>query len=310
MLFLSDDDVRQVLSMDDAIEAVTTAFVEAADPASSNFLRRRMYLDTTRFNILGGALASTRRAAVKVYAGGGEFWVMLFDEKGRLLATISSRFASLYRTGAATGVATQWLSRKDSVTLGILGTGVQATAQVEAIARVRPLQQVRAWSPTPEHVAAFASRMSEVIGVEVVAAAGPQEAVRDMDVVVTATKSFNPVLEGSWLAPGAHVNLMGANQIHRREAHESVFARSDLVTVDDREQAGMESGDILAAIDAKIIRWHDVVELHEVVGGRIEGRSSAEQVTLFKSLGVGIWDVAISSMIYDRAKAQGLGTEH
>lgn len=307
MLVLTEDDVRRAVSLADTVEAVTTAFAQTATRGTGNLLRRRMYSGTTRLNVLGGVLGGGR-LAVKAYTGGPDFGVLLFEADGSLLAFVQARLLSLYRTAGATAAATRILARSDATHVAVLGTGWQARAQLQAVALVRDVTQVRAWSPTVAHVRVFAEEMHEHVGVPVEVAGSAHEAVEGADVVVVATKASLPVVQADMIAPGMHLNLIGANQAQRREASPAVLGACDVISVDDVAQAHTEAGDLLAAVDAKVITWNDVVEFGDIVTGVVPGRTDAQQVTLFKSLGVGIEDVAVTSLAYDRARELGLGT--
>ena len=265
MLVLSEDDVASLLDVPAAIEAVDGAFRDLGTAGSVTEPRRRLYLGATRLNLMSGALATVGRVAVKAYTRGPSSAVLLFDDAGELLAIIQSRFLSLCRTGAATGVATRWLAREDARRVGMIGVGHQAVAQLQAVAAVRPIDTVRVWGPTPTKAAAFAARMQAELDLEVVVAESAERAVAGADVVVTATSAAEPVLDGGWLAPGVHVNAIGANQAHRRELAVSVFDRAELVVVDDLAQARLEAGSLGAAVDAGSLRWEDVRALADLV---------------------------------------------
>jgi ornithine cyclodeaminase/alanine dehydrogenase-like protein (mu-crystallin family) len=209
--------------------------------------------------------------------------ILLFKpETGEPIAIMDGRLITEMRTAAASAVATQHLARPDSSVLAILGSGVQARSHLEALRLVRPFSEVRVWSP--RHAQAFAERH------DVRAVATPAEAVRGADVVVVATSSQTAVLRGSWLSPGAHVNAVGATRPEWRELDDELMARASLF-VDSREAARQESGDVMAATGK-------VTEIGEVVAGVVPGRSSPDEITLFKSVGVGVEDVATAALVY------------
>ncbi|MPZ73899.1 MAG: ornithine cyclodeaminase family protein [Nitriliruptorales bacterium] len=302
VLVITEADVEAVLPLTAALEAVELVF--AADPESTDTLpRRRLFLGSTRLNVLGGAWAAPGRLAVKAYTRNDQSCVVLFDGSGDFLAVIEGKALSRARTAAATGVATRWLSRSDSRCAAILGTGWQATAQLQAVCAVRPIDDVQVWSPTAAHRSRFAEEMGALLGVDVTATATAVEAVEGADIVVTATKARDPVLAGAWLRPGTHVNLVGANQKANREADDAVVSSGAVVVVDDVAQAEAEAGEFHSAIRAGVLRWADVSELRDIVGGRAAGRTNAEQITVFKSLGIGLEDVAVASIVYDRVTA-------
>jgi ornithine cyclodeaminase/alanine dehydrogenase-like protein (mu-crystallin family) len=202
------------------------------------------------------------------------------------------------RTAAVSGLATRLLAREDARELALLGAGVQAASHLEAMRIVRPIERVRVWSRTPER----AQRFAREHGVEAVATA--EEAVRGADVVVTATAAREPVLRREWLAPGAHVNSVGYVGAAGRELDTATVAEAALY-VDRRESAFAESGNVLLA---GVPPEHVVGELGELVLGRVPGRRSPEQLTLFESLGLAVEDVAAARLAVERARAEGAGT--
>ncbi len=216
--------------------------------------------------------------------------VLLFEPAtGEPLVVMDGRLITELRTGAVSAAATRSLSRPDSSILAILGSGVQARSHLEALQLVRPFREIRVWSP--RNAAAFAERF------EVRLARSAEDAVRGADVVVVATTSRTPVLSGEWLSPGVHVNAVGAPRPGWRELDDNVLRRAKLY-VESREAASRESGDVIAAGDI-------FAELGEVIGGARPGRQSAEEITLFKSVGVAVEDIASAELVYREAQAAG-----
>lgn len=215
--------------------------------------------------------------------------VLFRPETGEPLALMDGRLITEMRTAAASAVATKHLARSDASVLAIVGSGVQAGSHLEALRSVRRFSEVRVWSP--RNAGAFAERH------HVTAAGSAEEAVRGADVVVVAVSSKTPVLEGRWLAPGAHVNAIGAIGPGWRELDDEVVTRAR-VWVDSREAAGKESADVVAARDV-------VGEIGEVVGGTKPGRQSASEITLFKSVGVAVEDVVSAALVYQAHQQSG-----
>jgi ornithine cyclodeaminase/alanine dehydrogenase-like protein (mu-crystallin family) len=212
--------------------------------------------------------------------------ILLFEpETGEPLVTMDGRLITEVRTAAVSAVATNHLARAAASVLAIIGSGMQARSHLEALRLVREFREVRVWSP--RRAAAFA----EEHGID--AAASAEEAVRGADVVVTATTSPTPVLSGEWLSPGAHINAVGAPRPDWRELDDEVLRRAK-VYVDSREAAMKESGDVIAAREV-------LAEIGEVISGAEQGRRSAEEVTLFKSLGLAVEDVATAELVYRNA---------
>jgi alanine dehydrogenase len=234
--------------------------------------------------------------------------VLLFEaEEGRLLAILDATEITAIRTAAVSGLATRLLARDDARTLAILGAGTQARTHLAAVLAVRNIDEVRVFSRTSEKTRAFAERESKKHGVRLTASASAEEAVRGADVVCTTTSSKTPVLIGEWLAPGAHVNAAGASVAADRELDGPAVARSRLF-VDRRESALAEAGDfLLARAEGLVADDHIVGELGEIVLGRVRGRTSPSEITLFKSVGIAVEDVAAAHEIHRRAAAEGVG---
>jgi len=217
--------------------------------------------------------------------------VMFKAETGEPLAVLDGRLITEMRTAAASAVATQRLARADASVLAILGSGVQAKSHLAALRHVRSFEEVRVWSP--RNAPAFAQRHG------VKAAVTAADAVRGADVVVVAASSTTPILQGRWLSPGTHVNAIGATRPDWRELDDDLVTKAR-VFVDSREAALRESGDVIAARS-------EVTEIGSVVAGAAPGRRNAEEITLFKSVGVAVEDVAAAALVLG-ARGSGLGT--
>jgi ornithine cyclodeaminase len=235
--------------------------------------------------------------------------VLLFEGgRGRLLAVMDATAITAIRTAAVSGLATSRLAREDAGDLAILGTGVQARTHLEAMRLARPLRRVRAFGRDPGRVRAFVADAAKRCGLEVEPAATAREAVEGADIVCTVTSSSEPVLRGGWLAPGAHVNAVGACLPAARELDTAAVARSS-VFVDRRESALNEAGDILIPMkEGAVTGDHIQAEIGDVVVGRHPGRRSREEITLFKSLGLAVEDVASAQVVYRNAERREVGT--
>lgn len=235
--------------------------------------------------------------------------VLLFEtERGRLLAIMDASAITAIRTAAVSGLATRLLARPEASTLALLGSGVQAATHLEAVALVRRLRRVRVWSRDPAHAARLADGARARHGLDIQAAATAREAVEDADVVCTVTSSREPVLKGEWLRPGTHVNAVGASVRTARELDSAAVARAR-VFVDRRESAASEAGDILIPrAEGAIGGDHVQAEIGEVLIGCAAGRRSKDEITLFKSLGLAVEDVAAAHHIFGQARATGAGT--
>jgi alanine dehydrogenase len=193
--------------------------------------------------------------------------------------------------------------------MGLMGTGRQARTQLQAIARVRKLTAVKVFGRDKDRLQRFCREMSEELGMRVEPAGTAEEAIRFGEIVSTATTAQQPVVFGEWLQAGAHVNAVGANAANRRELDDEAVARASLITLDSLEQGRKESGDLIHALASLGRGWEGITELCAVVVGKHQGRSSAEQITLFKSHGIALWDVAVAGYVYQQALQQGKGKE-
>jgi alanine dehydrogenase len=291
MLYLSEEDVRELLPMRDAIGLMRVAFEALARGEAINQPRRRLILDTgaTLHSMAGSYL---NYFGTKFYSThpryGAHFYFVLYDaQTAEPLAWMEANHLGQIRTGAAGGYATDLLSNPEAETLGVIGTGFQARTQVEAIRAVRPIKTVRVWSRSEEKRRKFADECSAQ------AMDSAADAVRGAQIVVTATNSQEPVLEDGWIAPGTMINAMGANVASRRELPGELVRRAALVAVDSLEQARIEAGDLLLADS-----WANVVELKDV-----KRHFERNEITIFKSLGICVEDVAAGSFVYQRALA-------
>src|ERR1700722_13175726 len=311
-LLLTEADVRSILTMPIALEVVEDSLRQQANGEMILHPRRRIKMpDNAILNYMEAADTVRGYIGMKIYtvAGGiARFIIPLFrSATGEMAALIEADALGQFRTGAASGVATKYLANENSRTAGIIGTGYQARTQLEAVAAVRRLERVRAFGRDPERRAKFCSEMSERIGVPVEAANSGEEAVKGADIVITATPATKVVLEGAWLSPGMHVNAMGANWAQKRELDSAAVARAGKIVVDSIEQGKMEAGDLSQAFAAERSRWNAVEELSQIVAGKIQGRTGADQITLFKSNGIATWDLAAAVRVYEMAVERGMG---
>ncbi|HEY3210986.1 MAG TPA: ornithine cyclodeaminase family protein [Actinomycetota bacterium] len=235
--------------------------------------------------------------------------VLLFEvERGRLLAIVDASSVTAIRTAAVSGVATRLLARADADDLAILGSGTQARTNLEAMLAVRNVRRVRVWGRNRVHAEGFAETESRRHGISVEVAATAREALDGADLVCTTTSATEPVLLGQWLSPGTHVNAVGFSGPTGRELDAEAVLRARLFA-DRRESILNEAGDFLIAkSEGGIGDEHVVGELGEVILGKVEGRTSPEEITLFESLGLAIEDLAAASHIYRRAVETGKGT--
>jgi ornithine cyclodeaminase/alanine dehydrogenase-like protein (mu-crystallin family) len=306
MLYLTEQNVGDLLPMPDCIALMQTAFERLASGEAINQPRRRLILPTGSV-LHYMAAGDGQYYGAKIYATnpryGANFLFLLYRAAdAQPLAILEANRLGQIRTGAASGLATKFMAREDAATLAIVGSGFQARTQLEAMLAVRQFTEVRVWSRDPAKRAAFAAE-TNTHAVETA-----EQAVRGAQIVVTATNAKEPVLSSEWVAPGAHINVMGSNQANRREIPTELVRRADLIGVDSIEQARMESGDLIMALEEKDWSSPRIVELKDVVAGRAQARTTPDQITLFKSVGLAVEDVIAAGFVYERAQQQGIGS--
>jgi len=293
-----------------ALDAVEQAFRLQGEAKAQNAPRRRCRLEKGIHHVMNASLPTLGLSGLKSYTSVGgktRFHVLLYGNNGQILAVIEADRLGQLRTGAASGIATKYMARKDATRLGIIGTGHQARTHLEAICQVRSIASVAAYSPNQEHLAKFCGEMTKSLGIEIRPAGSPEEAVKDVDIVVTATTAKEPVLKGEWLAKGTHLNATGANFLVKQEIDVEAIRRSACVVVDCAEQAQLEAGDLARAAEEEVFYWEDARELGLVVTGEFPGREDDSEITLFRSTGIAMEDVAMAGKIYEAATKAGIG---
>jgi alanine dehydrogenase len=239
---------------------------------------------------------------------GGRFHVLLYSAAdGKMLAMIESDNLGRMRTGAASGLATKLLSNSEAQTLGVIGAGRQAFTQVAAVCAVRPITAISVFTRTPEHREAFARTIERELHIPAAPAQSGEAAVGDADVVVTITNSAEPVLRANWLKSGVHVNAAGANSAARREVDAETVLRATVRATDQVAQAKEEAGEYRDLVSAGRLHWPDIVELGSLVTGKVSGRHGPADMTLFKSLGIALEDIAFADLIHRRAQDRRVG---
>jgi ornithine cyclodeaminase len=312
-LFLSENDVKALLTVEVALEAVESAHRDLANGLAIDTPRARSRLPQTVLHILQGALPAQGVIGYKAYTSnksGNRFLVHLFDAaSGRLKAVIEADYLGMIRTGAASGVAARWLARPDSTVAGVFGSGWQAEGHVRAICAAMPLERVKVFSRKADKLQDFCRRMSEATGVAVAPAENAEETVRGSDIVGTVTTAALPLFDAAWLEAGVHINAAGSNSLIRQELSEAAVRRCDFVAVDAVPTALAEAGDLLPLLEKGRLHSRQLVELGEVIIGRHAGRSSVEQITLFESQGMAIQDLAVAMRVLAAAEASGIGRQ-
>jgi ornithine cyclodeaminase/alanine dehydrogenase-like protein (mu-crystallin family) len=306
-LWLTEADVRSVLKLPDLIPAMEAALAAFSSGAVDQPVRTAIELRPRAFFGLmpaydptNGVLGAKLVTVVPENAARGlpthlASISLLDPETGEVLAVMDGRYITEVRTAVVSAISVKLLARPKAGVLAILGSGVQARSHIEAFRLARPFREVRAWSPTAEHLRTLADEC----GVD--AAASAEEAVRDADVILIATNMVTPAIDNAWVSDGAHVIALGACRPSQREIDPALVARSRLF-VDSRAAALQESGDIVQAIaEGRFAADHIRAELGQIIAGYSTGRTSAREVTLFKSLGLAIEDVTAAALVYRHA---------
>lgn len=297
MVFLKEEDVRRLFPMRDAVRVMRETFEALASGEAANQPRRRLQAPTGAvLHSLGGWWKGY--LGTKVYAAhvkhGAHFLVWLCDaQTAKPLALLEANHLGQIRTGAASGYATSLMAPPDASTLAVIGSGFQAWTQLEAVLAVRSIEQVRVYSRSEEKRTKFAAEARAAFGLDISAAASAEAAVRDADIIATATWSKDPVFDAAWVKPGAHINAAGSNQAQRRELPADIVHAARWIVVDSLEQARIEAGDLLMAGDLDRM---PLVELQN--WGTRERRPT--DTTIFKSIGLGVEDVAAAAFVYRR----------
>jgi ornithine cyclodeaminase/alanine dehydrogenase-like protein (mu-crystallin family) len=310
-IFLTEDDVRDVIDMDTSINVIEQAFQALAEGKAENVPRRRSKAPGIMLHMMSATAEYLGLVGFKVYTTtipGARFHVGLSDVKtGEMVALIEANYLGQLRTGAASGVATEFMARPDSRIVGLLGSGLQARTQLKAVCTVRQIERVEVYSRNAERCVRFAEEMTEYCLAKVVPVHSPDAAAAEKDIVICATSSKTPVFDGRVLEPGTHLNVVGSNHLGKAEIDVATVQQADHIVCDSVEACKLEAGDFVEALEQGVTDWRLMHDLADVVTGRQTGRATPEDVTLFKSVGLAIEDVALAAKILERARAQGLG---
>lgn len=312
-LYLTEDEVRQVLTLPDALVAVEDAHRWHATGDAVNTPRARSRTPASALHMLHGAVLPLGVMGYKSYTTSREaarFWVHLFDAtNGRPLAVLEADYLGMMRTGATGGLSARVLARPDARRAVVFGAGWQARSQIEALCAVRDIEDLQVVARRRDRLEKFCADMAQHLGRPVRPCDDLEAAVRAADVVVTITTATEPLFDGRWLKDGAHVTAAGSNALIRREIDEATIRRAAVVAVDARATALRESGDLLPALEKGRLNEYRMVELGELLHGMRPGRSSDTDVTLFESQGMAIQDLVLAHRVLERARAPGLGRE-
>ena len=312
-LLLREEHVTELLDMDTAITAVEEVLRDQAEGQATNRPRYRVAMPASQLHVMAAGDKRLGVTGLKAYSAsrkGARFLVLLYDaESGDMLAMIEADRLGQMRTGAASGVATRYMARADANTVGIYGTGWQAESQLMAVCAVRQIKSIAVYGRNAERRDAFARKMTSLLRVEVAEANSPEEAARGQSIVITATSAREPVLKGEWIDPGTHLNVVGSNFLSKSEVDVETVKRASIIAVDSIEQSRIEAGDLMPAVERGVISWESVSELGRVVAGRDPGRTSDDEITLFKSNGLALEDISTALRVYNLARERGVGEE-
>jgi alanine dehydrogenase len=316
LLYLTESEVAQLISVAEVIPRVERALRAQAEGNVVNNPRRRLPLRSAMLMSLEAGDIDEGFAGHKNYLavpGKGvlaHFFLYNSDTR-ELLAMMHANELGRIRTGATGGVAAKYLARTDATRHAVFGAGFQAETQVEAISRVRPISEIRVWSRTEQHAIDFCTRLQgRLPKVTLLPNVGkPAELAGWGDIVTVATRSSEPVLRGAWLKPGTFVNAMGSNSMMRAEIDVETVKRAQTIVADSIEGARTESGDLIQAAERGALRWDQVRALSDVVAGFAPGRASDDDICLFESQGLGLEDLAAGRLAYEKALELGIGTQ-
>lgn len=306
-IFLDEAQVTELLDMASCIDLLEEAFRDKAEGEASNLPRRRLPFRGARFMIMASTMSRRGWYGHKVYGVGHGHDMVLYKAGEGIVAILAAGRIGQVRTGAASGLATKYMARADACRLGCFGTGRQAETQILAVAEVREIESIHVYGRDAPKRNAFADKMSALLGQEVRPVERAADAVKGRDILITMTNSSQPVFDGKLLEPGTHINAAGSNTRLNRELDEIAVARAGTIATDDLEGARIECGDLVWPIERGLMAWEKVYELAPIVAGRMAGRRSDDEITLFESQGIALEDVAAASLIYERALERGIG---
>ncbi|HJO90391.1 MAG TPA: hypothetical protein QF606_01855 [Anaerolineales bacterium] len=321
ILVLTAAEVRQAIRMKIAIDVMKTAFRDFSMDNSQAPLRSKISADKSNGTVLLMPAITDSDLAIKIVSVFDNnhhlalplihaMIIVLDVSTGKPLALLEGGSITAIRTGAASGAATDVLARNDAKSVAIIGSGVQARTQLEAVCTVRKIEKAWVYSPNTEHAEIFASEMSgrEPIPDDLCVVTSSMEAIQDADIICTATTSNTPVFDGNYIKKGTHVNAIGSFTPKMQEVDPVTISKS-LVVVDSRKSVLEEAGDLIIPIEANIVKKdHIHAELGAIISNTLLGRTNRNQITYFKSCGVAVQDVAAAQLAVQEAKRLGLGT--
>ncbi len=312
-LLIREEEVRELVSMAEAADTVEEAFRQLGRGRAFNNPRTRIKLGGEILHILPAALPEMDALGLKSYTafrGGIRFLVLLYSAKtGELKALIQAQRLGELRTAGVAAVAIKYMARAESAEGAVFGAGKIGRAMLEGMTNARDFRRIKVLNTKPDRLPAYCAEMSERLGTAIVPAADANDAIADADVVVTCTTAKDPVFDGKQLRAGTTVVAAGSNLLQKREIDSTVIRRATRIVVETVEQAQLEAGDLFLPIDSGHLHWNQVYELGDVLLGRVPGRESAEEINVFKSVGLGLQDMALAAKVYEAAMHNGAGME-
>ena len=313
-IYINEQTASSLLTMDDALKLVEESFTTYAQGKSFNMTRQRMRIRKGALHMLPGAVPYKNVIGYKAYTSfraGLIFKVHLYDaENGNPLAIIDANEIGRLRTGAASGVASQYMAKENSQTAFIFGGGFQAEAQLEAVSKTTNIKKAYVFTRTYENAQNFALKMSKSLGIEVTPTQNIAEDLVKSDIIITITTSTKPLFDHTMLNPnGVHINGAGSNALIRAEVPEKTIEAAEVLAVDNKEVAAIECGDILPSLEKGRLHWNNILELGEITAGYRKGRLTDNGITIFQSQGMGLQDIICAEYIYRKAISQNLGVE-
>jgi len=320
VLILTEDDVSRLAKIDDIINKIEGVLKDYSD--KKTIMPPRFSMEGTAgtsgtIRLMLASIPHQKATGLKILTGsagkrraeGTYFLISLFDDDGSVRCIMSANRLTQLRTGAASAVATKFLARKDSKIVGIIGAGIQGQGQLEALSKVVSIQSGLIYDVVNQSATRMVDYAKNKLGIELKIGNSPDEVTKYSDVLVTTTTSKDPFLMPNMIEPGTHINAVGSNLPGRREVHETLLKRAT-VYVDSLDQVLKESGDLIAPISSGQYSAENISgEIGEVIAGRKPGRTSKEQITLFKSVGIAVEDLAVAELIYQEAVNEKLGKE-
>jgi len=309
VLYLSNAEVRSLITVDEAAQRIEELFLQEAAGQVANRPTTELPLPRGFFRLKAGMTPGFGSYGFKAY-GTGRYTVFVYNiENNALEGVVDAHGLTEIRTAAVSAVGAKHMARPASRTLGIIGTGREARAQLPAICALLPIASVKAYSRSAEHRDLYAQEMRLTLGISVTAVSSGEECVRGSDIVVTMTNARDPVLAGSWLTPGTFICAVGATTPERRELDEEAVRSAGTIVVEHLPQAQAECGELRHAVERGDLDWNHVTELKDIVSGHIAGRKSDEEITLFDTIGIGSEDVALATCALAKARERGCGVE-